>query len=55
MDILVIFLKFYFVDKVKSTSIKNAIASFNKFTCIRYEEGDGKEGDYVHFKINKTM
>jgi len=38
-------------------SIRRAIDSYNKFTCVRYVPAteDDKKGDHAHFLINQTM
>ena len=51
------FILYFIPDEVKMGSIRRAIESYNKFTCVRYIPAteDDKEGDYAHFLINQTM
>ncbi|XP_068717986.1 hatching enzyme 1.2-like isoform X1 [Montipora capricornis] len=42
-------------DEDKLDSIKKAVKSFEKFTCIRYQPYNDDDMDYVTFKINASM
>lgn len=48
---------FILLDDEKMDSIRRAVESYDRFTCIRYvpATGNDEDGDYVHFIINKTM
>lgn len=47
------------LDPTKMECLNNAINSFNKYTCIRYEplaeDANADEVDHAHFIINQTM
>ena len=45
------------LDGEKMDSIRRAVESYNKYTCIRYVPAtkDDENGDHAHFLINQTM
>lgn len=42
-------------DNLKLSRISEAIKSFNRYTCIRYQEANDDDQDFVTYKINGSM
>ncbi|XP_015777189.1 PREDICTED: zinc metalloproteinase nas-13-like [Acropora digitifera] len=42
-------------DNLKLSRISEAIKTFNRYTCIRYQEAKDDDQDFVTYKINGSM
>ena len=41
------------IDEVKMESIRRAVESYNKYTCVRYVPATAYDGDYANFMIDQ--